>query len=548
MIKAANDALWDGKQKITNFLPMVTRLFVENGDSTKTWFHLQVFQDGNQTTLVPIPYGALDTLRFDKISPAFLCIDENGASTDTSVRQYLRREIASRMREECPGIFFARMGWNKLPDGAHVYIAGNRVIGDTGAVDYALALSLQHIQLPDMEGSDSELLRKFLKTLKKQSDILIPLTAYCVRSLLITPFDEAGYPLRFVLYLMGQQGLGKTTTAQKFALPFDQCAPVRSPLGMIDAGSTPSALREAFSALRDVPTVLDDVAISTDTREQQKRKNTVADLVRFVANDTSILRMRGSQTQNLRSRCGMIVTAELPLETASDITRCATVVLFDQMNSLTRDDRALAAAAMSLFLSFFSKNYDRLVEKIRRELNGVGDTKKCPRQQQIYRELEVCFQLLLHFGQSLEVVDEIKCEKWHKRIEQSLSLMLAHNSDLIKNLKTRNLEDLASRIVDAIEENKLRIAKNCKKFSQNPDAYDGLKSQSTVCILPGALTTFVNQITGRSMTENALGKHLRACGLVESNAENRTAAWKRKGLPRMIPFHLETLQKQAKKD
>lgn len=545
MIKAVNGALWDGNRILTNFLPIIAGLFVENNDPARIWFRLELAQGESRTTVDPLPYSALHSLRFDTISPAFQCMDASNVPTDQLVRQFLRAEIAHRLQTDATGILFSRMGWNTVPDGRHVFIAGDRVIGDISGIDYVLAPSLRAVSLPDMEICTRDLFRRLLDMVSEEPDVIIPLLSYCIRSMLIAPFVESGYPLRFVLYLMGKQGLGKTTTAKKFALPFDRSSPVMSPLGMIDAGSTPSALKTIFDELCDVPVLLDDVAVSTDTREQQKRKATVAQLVRFVANDAGFLRMRGNQPQHLQSGCGMIVTAELPLETASDITRCATVMLFEQMHSLTEDDRALTAAVISRFLVFFAVNYDGLVDEIRQTLRKADGVGECLRQQQIYDELSLCFRLLLLCGQRLKILNGSEFKSWHKRANEAFSLAFTHNRDLLDNLEKKNLSNIAKIILTAIDTGDLKIAKTPEKFV-GKSKYDGFRTTELVCIRPDALLKHVNRIADKNLTKNELGKRLRNCGLVEQTAEGRTAAWKRDGFPRMIAFNWKMLKKQAK--
>ena len=546
MITAVNGVLCDENGVLTNFKPTIKGVFAENNDPQKIWFQIKILQGERCTIVEPMPYHKLDKLRFDSISPVFQCLDASGSQTDRLVRNYLRAVIAKKLQSEDPGILFSQMGWHTLADGRHVYVAGDQVIGDVDGLDYTLAPSLSQIKMLNAYESDLSLTEKFLKVVKKRADVIIPLIAYCIRSLLITPFAEAGYPLHFVIYLVGEQGIGKTTTAQKFSLSFDQYSPVQSPVGIIDAGSTPSSLRAVFDQLHDMPVILDDVAITTDPQERRKRESTASQLVRFIANDNGVLRMQGKRTQHLQGGCGMIVTAELPLKSASDITRCAIVGVFDQMKSFTHDDRTLTAAVMSRFIGFFAANYDRFLENIRQRLQNIEGKEECPRQRQIYEELSLCFELLLKYGREVGALSGSEEKMLRKKAEEAFGLAFAHNCDLLDELEKKSLKNLAKIIVEAINNEELNIAKSPEKYSQKPKIYDGLKASGIMCISPNALAKYLSQFAGERISENELGKRLRACGLVEENAEGRTASWKRNGYPRMIPFDWKMLKSKSK--
>lgn len=255
--------------------------------------------------------------------------------------------------------------------------------------------------------------------------------------------------------------------------------------------------------------------------------------------------MQGKQPQQLHRGCGMIVTAELPLKSASDITRCAIVGVFDQMKSFSDDDRTMTAAVMSRFIGFFAANYDRFVADIQQRLQNTDDKEECPRQRQIYDELLVYVHLLLKYAQNIGALSKSERKTLKKKAKEAFSLALVHNRDLLDLLERKNLKNPQKIILEAIDTGKLNIAKSKKKYFQNPEEYDGLESSGNVCILSSALARYLSQLAGEQISENELGKRLRSCGLVEENAEGRTASWKRKGFPRMIPFDYKTLKEKA---
>ena len=223
--------------------------------------------------LDPIPAEDIETLKFIKIYAGFCYF---GSTAERKVHDFIQRQIAEQL-ETCElGIIFTRMG--------RVYVAGGRVIDNLGGIKYALAPELLKVHLLDGKIPTARLLQEFFACIKVCFLILIPLIAYAIKSLLNTPFAEAGYPLRFVLHLLGEQGVGKTTTAMKFALPFDIEEPMKMPFGFVDAGGTPAALRRLFDSMRDVPALLDDIAKTSDPKEDRQRQSTASQLIRYVAN------------------------------------------------------------------------------------------------------------------------------------------------------------------------------------------------------------------------------------------------------------------------
>lgn len=291
MIEVTLNGLLHGEREISNFVPRVERIYRESGNDTHFWAEIVVEQCQTSEDSAPtsiyiglVSCDEVEHLKFGRYSPAFLCMDADGNSTEREVRAYLRSEIARKVCE-C-GVIFTRCGWHSLPNGEHVYLAGDRLIGNTAELDYKIAPELMAISLNDLPNlSDREIVSHFLRGIKEEPDILVPIVAHTIRSMLASCFDEAGYPIRYALYVYGQQGLGKTTTVRNFSLPFSTKHRADEAVGLIDVKSTEAALKDELVKLIDQSVVLDDVAICTDPSEQRHRKAIAGNILRFAANE-----------------------------------------------------------------------------------------------------------------------------------------------------------------------------------------------------------------------------------------------------------------------
>ncbi len=540
MLKIVNGRLMDEDFQAANFVPHIEAIYREPEDASRIWCRLTLIAGNTKLELDALPFDEIESLRFSKIFAGFYCPDQRA---ERCVRRYICKEIAERLQTDKIGIIFTHMGWVQQPNGGWAYVAGDRVIGNVEDIDFTFAPELRDTHLSDMELPNAALLKSLVKLIKKQPDILIPLISYAIRSLLNTPFLALGFPLRFITYLLGEQGIGKTTTATKFALPFDTKKPVEMPFGLIDAGSTPAALRRIFDVTRDSTLLLDDIAKTADQQENKKRRNTASQLIRFVANAAGRQTVSGNHVKHLFAWCGMVVTAELQLMSESDITRCVILVLFKQMKSLTENDRELTASVYSRFLEYFARNYENLSNKIKSFLDNRPVAKESPRQQQHFDELEICFRLLLDFAVTEQALTPEKAENLMELAYKSFDIAYSHNCEILREMDNAALNHPGRIIWEAINDETLKIVKNIKKFKKDPDASDGFWEDDSLIIHLSSIADLFTNVSGRNVSEKEAGKTLRESGLVAENGENRTASWKREGLPRMVKLDKKSLKK-----
>lgn len=341
------------------------RVYKELGDGDSN-FTLTLTQDGRQYTLPPYSVDNIDRFRIGKINPRFVALDEDSKATDTRVQAVLKEAISQEIRQGRCGVLLNRTGWAKLPNGRHVYNTGTQVIGDTGGMEVKLSDTLPQLELTDqcIEMEDKWLLRSYLRKLSREPDILILLAAHMVRSLLASMFERLGFPLRYILYLVGIQGSGKTTAANDFGLPFTDVTQ-NTPAPATRALSSKSAVRDFAAEYRDMTALLDDVCTSSSAETRRVSTNIAAYTLRFAADriPETISRPGGGQ-RKVRCTVGLVITGEFPMSKPSDLTRCVIVEVDHQLRGKEADDRAVSSAVATRFLKHITEHYDLVSAEI----------------------------------------------------------------------------------------------------------------------------------------------------------------------------------------
>ena len=528
------------------------RVYKELADGSSC-FALILTQDGRQYTLPPYPIEQIDRFRIGKINPRFVALDEDGKTTDTRVQAVLKEAISQEIRKGRCGVLLNRTGWAKLPNGRCVYNTGTQVIGDTGGLEVKLSDTLPRLELTDqcIEMDDKQLLQSYLRKLSREPDILILLAAHMVRSLLTSMFERLGFPLRYILYLVGIQGSGKTTAANDFGLPLTDVTQ-NTPAPATRALSSKSAVRDFAAEYRDMTALLDDVCTSSSAETRRISTNIAAYTLRFAADRIyeAISRPGGGQ-RKVRCTSGLIITGEFPMQKPSDLTRCVIVEVDHQMRGKEADDRTVSCAVATRFLEHFAEHYDLISAEIRSALSDFhadAVEEGGIRQQQHMGELSCAFQLLLEYARAIGAIDDIEMAEWGGRLKSALGRSLSANMRLTAKFERENVSNVAKIIVDAMRSGTISLAKNKEKFTQKQNKYAGFEGHkhTVAYIRLASLQELLTSVSGKVWTDSATGKLLRENGLVEVGKDGHTAKSKFPKLGRFVPLNKENLEKQEK--
>ena len=524
------------------------RVYKELADGNSC-FVLTLTQDGRQYTLPPYSVNNIDRLRIGTIDPRFVALDEDGKATDTRVQAVLKEAISQEIRKGRCGVLLNRTGWAKLPNGRHVYNTGTQVLGDTGGVEVKLSDTLPRLELTDqcIEMDDKQLLQSYLRKLSREPDILILLAAHMVRSLLASMFERLGFPLRYILYLVGVQGSGKTTAANDFGLPFTDVTQNTS-APATRALSSKSAVRDFAAEYRDMTALLDDVCTSSSAETRRVSTNIAAYTLRFAADriPETISRPGGGQ-RKVRCTSGLIITGEFSMQKPSDLTRCVIVEVDHQMRGKEADDRTVSSAVASRFVQYLAKHFDSVSDEIQLALSAFradAVAEGGPRQQQHMGELSCAFQLLLEYAQKMGAIDDVEMAEWGLWLQNALGRSLSANIRLTAKFERENVSNIAKIIFDAMKNEAILLAKNKEKFAQKPDKYAGFEGHkhTVVYIRLSSLQELLTSVSGKVWTNSAVGKQLCENGLVEVGKDGHTAKAKFPRLGRFVPINKEKLE------
>ena len=407
-------------------------------------FTLTLTQDGQQHTLPPYSVDNIDRFRIGKIDPRFVALDEDGKATDTRVQAVLKEAISQEIRQGRCGVLLNRTGWAKLPNGRHIYNTGMQVIGDAGGIEVKLSDTLPQLELTDRctEMEDKQVLQSYLRKLSREPDILILLVAHMVRSLLASMFERLGFPLRYILYLVGVQGSGKTTAANDFGLPFTDVTQ-NAPAPATRALSSKPAVRDFAAEYRDMSALLDDVCTSSSAETRRISTDIAAYTLRFAADRIyeAISRPGGGQ-RKVRCTAGLVITGEFPMQKPSDLTRCVIVEVDHQMRGKEADDRMVSSATATRFIKYLAEHFDSVSDEIRMALSNFradAVEEGGPRQQQHMGELSCSFQLLLEYARSIGAIDDLEMAEWRLRLQNALGRALSANMRLTAKFERENV-------------------------------------------------------------------------------------------------------------
>lgn len=551
MVKMAEQTM-DTNGMILNARVDGVRVYKELGDGDSN-FALTLTQDGRQYTLPPYPIEQIDRFRIGKIDPRFVALDEDGKATDTRVQAVLKEAISQEIRQGRCGVLLNRTGWVELPNGRHVYNTGTQVIGDTGGIEVKLSDTLPRLELTDQctEMDDKQLLQSYLRKLSREPDILILLVAHMVRSLLASMFERLGFPLRYILYLVGIQGSGKTTAANDFGLPLTDVTQ-NTPAPATRALSSKSAVRDFAAEYRDMTALLDDVCTSSSAETRRISTNIAAYTLRFAADriPETISRPGGGQ-RKVRCTVGLVITGEFPMQKPSDLTRCVIVEVDHQLRGKEADDRTVSCAVASRFVQYLAKHFDSVSDEIQLALSTFradAVAEGGPRQQQHMGELSCAFQLLLEYAKAIGAIDDVEIAEWGLRLQNALGRSLSANIRLTAKFERENVSNIGKIIVDAMKNEAILLAKSKEKFAQKPDKYAGFEGHkhTVVYIRLSSLQELLTSVSGKVWTDSATGKLLRENGLVAVGKDGHTAKSKFPKLGRFVPLNKENLEKQAK--
>ena len=196
--------------------------------------------------------------------------------------------------------------------------------------------------------------------------------SYVLASFLHSVFEDAGFPVKHALFIVGPRGSKKTSVAQCFTQLGDDRRTVR-----FNFTATESGLQYNFQHYADQVMLIDDLAPSSDYTDRKRKEKMLESILRLCGDsgerviNTAFMKT-GAEQIDYKVRGGIVITGEYLYGTGSEssIARAVVVKLKEESveNTLlshfqNRDD--IFESFIFRFLKFVGLNYDSTIALIR---------------------------------------------------------------------------------------------------------------------------------------------------------------------------------------
>lgn len=437
------------------------------------------------------------------------------------------------------GYYLEKSGAIVFPDGHIGFLRGAELLGICNR-PYKVAPEISDMELAG-EGSILTHLLSLLITSPLQ---VLLVFAYVILSSIRSLLVSNGIDLQAVLYIVGGQGLGKTTLATRIAGIYKKDGRTA---GIVQAGSTHAAVNTLMTTLRDQPLVVDDLCLSASRDTTRKRIELVSKLLRQATGSIPIIKKSGTTTVELPSEASLILTAEYSLENMSDLTRCITVPIqypIDIPDELTTD---LIGDAVRHYSLWFTEHIQDELKQFRRAVDiAVSKSDTDARIATNYACLMTAFQSFIRSLTDLEYPQEMVAHA-HNMMDMAISKAKERHSAMIEQIKDSiPVGNLSLCILEGYRHDAFDLTKNVKKLCE----HDGIIWKSDLCIKPEALIQFIRQQPGyHDWSSNRITRELKdikALVLQEENAATVRLS-KEPGVSRVYRIRKEILKETARK-
>lgn len=468
---------------VANFVPRLTCAYwdVTGGiNDPPVALEVKFTVEGHSTEQsVVVRYGDLDKLNFESKFPGCICADSTGRSTNKQVIRYIRKQLGDLPSLNVRGVYYPATGWYTHSSGA-CYLSGKQINGAPVKMPFLIDPSVKALHMvsaPNLTACAA--VEQLVRILQKMPCFTLPVYGFTLYAALRSIMHEEGLPTACVLYLVGNQGYGKTTLAKRFCTLYDDDS--NRPVDIFDARSTEAAMVDALAKARDRVVLLDDVCRSTSAGNQRKRKNLAAYLTKAAANETPLSRKRGKENELVECAASLVITGEIPLESASDLTRCITIEVDQRLTTGNKDDRIVAASAVAGFLQWFAENSVKERERLRTDFAAFETSNRSHREERLQKSL---WELRWSFGSFLRFAKE--CQAISEQAESQITQVIDSS---LQQIFTRTLQK-----IDALEISSLEavIIAGAKKGQFACFEHNGF-----LCVESGKLTTYLKKFYHR---------------------------------------------------
>lgn len=482
---------------LANFIPHVLKVYrplYTAGGNAPDLMQIELIGDDG-----PIGCMTLSTDQIDSFCPSRKfpqCYMVNTAASK-SVQQFIRWQFG-RFHEF--GILFTQLGWNILPYGQHVFVAGDRVFGLNNH-DYLIDPRIANLHLlADPDRSAPSAVEELLRQLALLPEIFPTVFIFSLLSTLRSAIIDAGLPYEQTLYLYGLRSTGKTTLARAFFNIYQYADDPVALAQEINAGSTKCAPDEKLILFRDANLIVDDICASTSAAETNRRMSLFSSVIRKVGAQASIERYRPGGQGNQRVQCGAsaVFTAEMLMRASSEMTRTISIQI-TRIPTMMPHLNVLIATVLSAYLSFFAAHYDEELNDLRAYLDRYAAETAKHQAPRLFISLLQLSWASISFQRFLKDLDDSFSSRFHDLFSTSLLHVRTQVEQLLRDLETTHVDPL-SKLFQCIQSGKLKLASGkhpSRAWRDSPHNYSGMIKDGIV-YLP--LKTAVKVLTEQGCT------------------------------------------------
>ena len=212
---------------------------------------------------------------------------------------------------------------------------------------------------------------QMLATIKEPGKMQAILS-YVLASFLHSVFEDAGFPLKHALFIVGPRGSKKTSVAQCFTQLGEDRRTIR-----FNFTATESGIQFNLQHYADQVMLIDDLAPSSDYSDRKKREKMLESILRLCGDsgerviNTAFMKT-GAEQIDYRVRGGIVITGEYFYGTGSESSIARAVVV--KLKDKSVDNSALSyfqtqpevfESFIFRFLKFVGHNYDSTIALIR---------------------------------------------------------------------------------------------------------------------------------------------------------------------------------------
>jgi len=440
----------------------------------------------------------------------------------TALSQIIGERPFSLLEGECseettalPGLYLNSFGWQRLPNGKMIFVAGDRVIGDC-PIDTMINPEISEIHLPLLaDFSLGDIVRYLVRGFNQNATVDLVVWAYTLLTSIQSLVLLAGIPLQCVLFVFGGQGVGKSTALKQLFSVYDKSGHSGQQALFFDAGSTMPALRRTLSLFRDAPITIDDLCKASDQETQRQRRKLGGQLIRDCANKVAVMKMNGCSSEEYSVSAGVAITAEFSMDAASELTRTISLHIKRREAYSSPNIRQCAASVLYHFLNWLAPQADNLVSELEEAYKNSQveiSLGKHPRVLTSKFALDWTFHLFCRF---CEEVVNVKASNAIKLYENYCSAIEINLVELMKQIEkvdaTMKKANIAWHIAQGIDSGEIILCDKKKKLMES----HGMETSEKLFFWPDVVYQWIKQQNGYGdYSKIKISKELKSDGIL----------------------------------